>query len=67
MSDPSTKAKPGLSWRRAAAGAVLTVAVILPSAIGFNIVIGRVIHWDIVAVLGGAGFLGLTLVLRYVR
>lgn len=67
MSDDPPEAQLPRAWGRAVAGAILALALILPAAIGFNIAIGRVIHWDIVAVLAVAGFLGLTLVLRYAR
>jgi len=43
------------------------MAVVLALAVVFNVAIGRTIHWDIVALLGGAGFVGLTLAFRYVR
>jgi hypothetical protein len=56
-----------LPWNRAGAGALLSLTVVLALAIVFNVAIGRTIHWDIVAVLGGVGFVGLTLAFRYVR
>lgn len=67
MSEVSKEKKAPLSWSRAAAGAALALAVVLTVAIVFNVAIGRTIHWDIVAALGGAGFLGLTLAFRYAR
>ena len=42
----------------------LALAVILPLAIVFNLAIGRMIHWDIEAMLSGIGVLGLTLAFR---
>ncbi|MEE8347238.1 MAG: hypothetical protein V3S20_07830 [Dehalococcoidia bacterium] len=67
MANTSTKRKPPLPWNRAAAAALVAVAVILSLAIVFNVAIGRMIHWDIVAVLGGLGYLGLTLAIRFSR
>ena len=67
MADVSKKKEPPLPWTRAAASALLALAVILPLAIVFNLAIGRMIHWDIVATLSGIGVLGLTLAFRYVR
>jgi len=43
------------------------VPLFLPLAIVFNVAIGRMIHWDIVAALSVAGLLGLTLAFRYAR
>ena len=59
--------KAPLSWNRAGAGALLALTVVLAPALVFNVAIGRAIHWDIVALLGGVGFVGLTLAFRYVR
>ena len=56
-----------LSWVKSIGGSLLALAVILPLAIVFNVAIGRIIHWDIVAALSGLAFVGLTLVLRYGR
>lgn len=67
MSDASKERVPPLSWSRAAAGALAVLAVILPLAILFNVALGRMIHWDIVAILTGFGLLGLTLAFRYLR
>ena len=67
MAEPSKKDRSPLSWNQAGAGALLSLAVVLSLAIVFNAAIGRTIHWDIVATLGGIGFLGLTLAFRYVR
>ena len=38
----------------------VTVAVVLAVAVIVNLAIGRVIHWDIVSVLGVVGFVFLT-------
>ncbi len=67
MAEQLRKDKPPLAWNRAGAGALLSLTVLLFLAIVFNVAIGRTIHWDIVAVLGGVGFGGLTLAFRYVR
>ncbi len=56
-----------LPWNRAGAGALLSLAVLLALSVVLNVAIGRTIHWDIVAVLGGVGFVGLALAVRYVR
>ena len=67
MADVSRKREPPLPWSRAAAGALLSLAVVLALAVVLNVALGRTIHWDIVAALTGAGFVGLTLGFRYVR
>lgn len=67
MSEASDKKNPPLPWVRALGTSLLTLAVILPVAIAFNMLIGRTIHWDIVAVLAGGGFVTLTLAFRYLR
>ncbi len=67
MTEPSRKERTPLPWSRAAASALLALAVILPLAVVFNLAIGRMIHWDIVATLTGIGVLGLTLAFRYAR
>ncbi len=67
MVDVSKKREPPLPWNRAGTGALLSLTVVLAVAIVFNVAIGRTIHWDIVALLGGVGFVGLTLAFRYVR
>ncbi len=56
-----------LAWNRAGAGALISRTVVLFLAVVFNVAIGRTIHWDIVALRGGGGFVGLTLAFRYVR
>ena len=67
MAEPLKRDRTPLAWKRASAGALLSLTVVLFLVVVFNVVIGRTIHWDIVALLGGAGFVGLTLALRYVR
>ncbi len=56
-----------LAWNRASAGALISLTVVLFLAVVLNVASGRTIHWDIVALLGGVGFVGLTLTFRYVR
>jgi hypothetical protein len=67
MAEQLKRDRTPLPWNRAGAGALLSLTVVLFLAIVFNVAIGRTIHWDIVAVLGGVGFAGLTLAFRYVR
>ena len=67
MADTGRKTDPPLAWSRAAAAALVALAIILVLAVALNVAIGRRIHWDIVAALAGAGFAGLTLAFRYAR
>ncbi len=67
MAKPLKRDRTPLAWNLAGAGALLSLTVVLFLVIVFNVAIGRTIHWDIVALLGGAGFVGLTLAFRYVR
>ena len=67
MAEQLKRDRTPLAWNRAGAGAVLSLTVVLFLAVVFNVAIGRTIHWDIVALLGGVGFVGLTLAFRYVR
>ncbi len=67
MAEQLKRGRTPLAWDRAGAGALLSLTVVLFLVIVFNVAIGRTIHWDIVALLGGAGFAGLTLAFRYVR
>ena len=67
MAEPSREVKAPLAWSRAAVGGILALAVILPLAVVFNIAVGRMIHWDIVALIASAGVVGLTLAFRYAR
>ena len=67
MAEQLKRDRTPLPWNRAGAGALLSLPVLLSLAVVFNVAIGRTIHWDIVAVLGGVGFGGLTLAFRYVR
>ncbi len=48
------------NWVGALAFSVIAVAVVLTIAVVANLAIGRVIHWDIVSVLGTIGFVFLT-------
>jgi hypothetical protein len=41
--------------------AALAIAIVLTVAVVANLAIGRVIHWDIVTVLGSIGFVFLTI------
>ncbi len=67
MAEQLKRGRTPLAWNRAGAGALLSLTVVLFLAVVFNAAIGRTINWDIVAVLGGGGFVGLTLAFRYVR
>ena len=67
MPEPLKRDRTPLAWNRAGVGALLSLTVVLFLVVVFNVAIGRTIHWDIVALLGGAGFVGLTLAFRYVR
>ena len=67
MAEQLKRDRTPLPWNRAGAGAILSLAVLVALAVVLNVAIGRTIHWDIVAVLGGVGFGGLTLAFRYVR
>ena len=67
MAEQLRRDRTPLPWSRAGAGALLSLTAVLALAVVFNVAIGRTIHWDIVAVLGGVGFGGLTLAFRYVR
>ncbi len=67
MAEQLKRDRTPLPWSRAGAGVLLSLTVVLALAVVFNVAIGRTIHWDIVALLGGAGFVGLTLAFRYVR
>ena len=48
------------NWVGALAFSVIAVAVVLAVAVVANLAIVRVIHWDIVSVLGTIGFVFLT-------
>ncbi len=67
MAEPLKRDRSPLAWNRAGAGALLSLTVVLFLVVVFNVAIGRTIHWDIVALLGGAGFAGLTLAFRCAR
>lgn len=49
------------SWISALVFSALAIAIVLTVAVVVNLAIGRVIHWDIVTVLGVIGFLFLTI------
>ncbi len=67
MAEQLKRDRTPLPWNRAGAGALLSLTGVLFLAIVLNVALGRTIHWDIVAALAGAGFVGLTLAFRYVR
>jgi hypothetical protein len=45
--------------------AAIVVAIVLSVAVVANLAIGRIIHWDIVTVLGSIGFVFLTIGRRF--
>ena len=58
--------KPYRGWPASIGLAAVMVAVILGVAVGINLVLpGRVMHWDIVAVMGVVGLIGLSLGTRF--
>lgn len=67
MLDDTDSAELPSSWPGAVARALLAVAVILPTALVLNALIGRTIHWDIAGAIAALGFVVLTLAFRYAR
>jgi hypothetical protein len=67
MLDDTDSAELLSSWPRAAARALVAVAVILPAALVLNVLLGRTIHWDIAGAIAALGFVVLTLAFRYAR
>lgn len=65
MLDDTDSAELLSSWPRAAARALLAVAVILPVALALNALIGRTIHWDIAGAILALSLVVLTLTFRY--
>ncbi len=58
--------EPRRAWPASIGLAGATMAVILAVAIGVNLLIpGRVIHWDIVTIIGVVGLIALSLGLRF--
>ena len=53
------------SWPSSIVFAAIAVAVVLAIAVVGNLAIGRVIHWDIVSVLGVVGFVFLSIGRKY--
>ena len=53
------------SWSSAIVFAAIAVAVVLAIAVVGNLAIGRVIHWNIVSVLGVVGFVFLSIGRKY--
>jgi hypothetical protein len=62
--DSASKDKPR-SWIGAISFAAIAVAVVFTVAVIANLAIGRVIHWDIVTILGSVGFVFLTIGRKY--
>ena len=56
-----TPRKTERSWVGAIVFAAVSVAIVLAVAVVVNLAIGRVIHWDIVSVLGAIGFMFLAI------
>lgn len=56
---------PNRPWRSSLAWSFVTIAALLILAVGVNLVIGRVIHWNIVSGLGALGFVFLSIGRRY--
>ena len=55
------------TWQAAAARSALAVGLILAAALLLNVLIGRVIHWDIAGAIAALSFVVLTLAYRYAR
>ena len=53
------------SWAGSVAWAAAAMATLLFVAVAANVIIGRVIHWEIVAGLGILGFVFLSIGRRY--
>jgi len=62
--DSASKDEPR-SWIRASSFAAIAVTVVFTIAVIANLAIGRVIHWDIVTILGSVGFVFLTIGRKY--
>ena len=54
-------------WPSAVARALLAVGLILPGALVMNVLIGRMIHWDIAGAIAALALVVLTLTYRYAR
>ena len=55
------------TWQAAGARALLAVGLILPTALAVNVLIGRMIHWDIAGAIAALALVVLTLTYRYAR
>lgn len=56
---------PNRPWAKSIAWSAVTMAVLLFVAVLANVLIGRVIHWEIVTGLGVLGFIFLSIGRRY--
>ena len=56
---------PNRPWHMSVAWSAVAVAVLLVVAVVGNLLVGRVIHWNIVTVLGTLGFVFLSIGRRY--
>lgn len=56
---------PNRSWPTSVLWSAVAMAVLLFVAVGVNVLIGRVIHWEIVTGLGVLGFIFLSIGRRY--
>ncbi len=52
-------------WGRSIAWSAVAMAVVLFAAVAVNVLVGRVIHWEIVTGLGVLGFVFLSIGRRY--
>jgi hypothetical protein len=58
---PDSKSPARRTWPLSALWSAVAIGLLLTFAVVINIIVGRTIHWDIVAGLGIAGFIALTL------
>lgn len=61
----TTRVEQGRGWAGSVVFATIAVAVVLAIAVVANLAIGRIIHWDIVTVLGVIGFTFLVVGRKY--
>ena len=52
------------SWVSALAWSLAVTAALIAVAVGVNLILGRTIHWDIIAILGATGLVVFGLGLR---
>lgn len=57
--------QPARPWTKSVLWAVIAVGVLLTVSVVANVAIGRVIHWNIVSVLGVLGIVFLSIGRRY--